>query len=133
MLDGAFAGEGSPARVLTDRGPVFRGAEVQGIFAQRGVRHALTRPAHPWTNGRIERVFRTFKETIFGRFWLVRSIAQLDRFCADFVLWHNRDRPHSSWGGRTPDEVWRGIADAPRGHLGRIDYFDGRLSWWRFG
>lgn len=59
--------------------------------------------------GRIERVFRTFKETVFDRFWLLASIRQLDRFCADFLPWHNRDRPHGGWDGRTPDEVFLGL------------------------
>jgi hypothetical protein len=40
-------------------------------------------PTHPWTNDRIERIFRTFKETVSSRFWLVASLRQLDRFCAD--------------------------------------------------
>jgi transposase InsO family protein len=34
----------------------------------------LTKPRHPWTNGRIERLFRTFKETIFAQVPLLFSI-----------------------------------------------------------
>jgi hypothetical protein len=77
-------------------------------------------------------VIRTFKETTRRLVWLFASGAQIDRFCADFVQFHNRDRPHSSWGGRTPDEVYFG---RPKrfGYLGRLAYFDGRLAWWRFG
>lgn len=66
---------------------------MREALARFGVEHTLTKPQHPWTNGRIERVFRTFKETIFGLVWLVVSAEQLARFCADFVQWHNRDRP----------------------------------------
>jgi hypothetical protein len=58
--------------------------------------------------------------------------AQLDRFCRDLMHWHNRDRPHSSWEGRTPDEVFFGRTKQRR-PLGRVDYFDGRFRWFRFG
>lgn len=83
-------------------------------------------------SGRIERAFRTFKETVSSLVWLVSSRAQLDRFCRDFLLWHNRDRPHSAWGGRTPDEVFFGRPRQLR-PFGRVDYFDGLLHWYRFG
>ena len=102
------------------------------LLAARGVRHVLTRPAHPWTNGRIERVFRLFKETVFSRFWLIASRRQLGRFCADFVLWHNRDRPNGGWDGRTPNEVFFDRPAQLR-PLGRVSYFDGSLPWYRFG
>ena len=102
------------------------------MLAEHGVRHVLTRPAHPWTAGRIERVFKTFKQTAFGLVWLVASHRQLDRFCADFMTWYDRDRPHAAYGGLTPDEVF---FDRPKQArpIGRVDYFDGRLHWYRFG
>ena len=126
-----IAEHGRPERILTDRGAVFRSVEVEALLQDHGVRHILTLPAHPWTNGRIERLFRTFKETVFARFWLLASFAQVDRFCVDFLGWYNRDRPHSAFGGRTPDEVFYG---RPVGGVqGRVTYFDGRLSWCRFG
>jgi transposase InsO family protein len=131
-LGAAMDRHGAPAHLLTDRGPVFRAQAVAGLLAARGVRHVLTFPAHPWTNGRIERVFRLFKETVFSRFWLVASRRQLVRFCRDFLLWHNRDRPHGGWEGRTPDEVFFGGPVQLR-PLGRVTYFDGALPWYRFG
>jgi transposase InsO family protein len=128
----AIAVHGAPARVLTDNGPCF----VSGLFgkalARSGIKHCRTRPAHPWTNGRIERVFGTFKQTVRGCLWLFVSVSQVDRFCHDFLRWHNRDRPHSAWAGRTPDEVWFGKKKRLR-PLGRVDYFEGALHWWRFG
>ena len=36
------------------------------------------------------------------------------------------------WGGRTPDEVYFG-REAPERPLGRVDYFDGGLHWYRLG
>ena len=77
-------------------------------------------------------MFRTFKETTSALVWLFDSRAQVVRFCADFLLWHNRDRPHSAYEGRTPDEVYFG-RPTQRRPLGRVDYFDGLLRWYRFG
>jgi transposase InsO family protein len=112
--------------------PTFGTIVFQACLGGYGVRHVRTKPGHPWTNGRIERVFRTFKETVSSLVWLIASTRQLDRFAADFLQWHNRDRPHSSWDGRTPDEVFFGRQKRLRS-LGPVEYFDGRLSWYRFG
>jgi putative transposase len=133
VLDRTIERFGAPTRLLTDRAPVLRAAEIECLLGRHGTRHVLIKPCHAWTNGRIERVFRTFKETVFDHadLWLFRSTAQVDRYCADFVQLYNRDRPHSAYGGRTPDEVYFG--QAAHQQRGRVSYFDGRLRWYRFG
>ena len=134
VLERLFASVGAPERILTDRAPTFGTIEFQACLGGYGrfLATSRTKPCHPWTNGRIERVFRTFKETVSSVTWLVSSVGQLDRFVADFKQWHNRDRPHSAWDGRTPDEVFFGRPKRLRA-LGPVTYFDGRLSWYRFG
>lgn len=132
VVSAAIATHGTPSRLLTDNGGPFVSKDFAAFLAQRGVAHSFIRPGHAWTNGRIERVFRTFKETVFGFIWLFSATAQVERFAADFLQWHNRDRPHSSWGGRTPDEVWHDRKPLRRAR-GRVTYFDGHLEWWRFG
>lgn len=132
VIERAVAEHGKPARVLTDNGPAFTGAVFSSALDGLGIRHSRTRPAHPWTNGRIERIFSTFKSTVRGCIWLFSGTPQVDRFCADFLRFYNRDRPHSAWGGRTPDEVWFGRKKRLR-PLGRVNYFGGALHWWRFG
>jgi transposase InsO family protein len=132
VLEGAMDKHGAPARLLSDRGSVFTSGAFEAMCTLRGVRHVLTRPAHPWTNGRIERVFRTFKEVVHSYVWVFANGAQLDRYCDDFRRWHNRDRPHGSYGGRTPDEVFFGRPKEMRA-LERVSYFEGHLHWYRFG
>jgi putative transposase len=132
VLSCAIERYGAPERVLTDNGSVFTSDAFEVTCERLGIRHTRIRPAHPWTNGRIERVFRTFKEAASRCTWLVASRRQIDRYCADFRLWYNRDRPHSSNGGHTPDEVFFGRR-MQRRPLGRVDYFEGHLRWWRFG
>ena len=132
MLQAAFQREGTPDRLLSDNGPQFTSKAFGDFLARSGVLHTRTKPWHPWTNGRIERLFRTFKETVCGLVWFVCGMRQLDRFCSDFCTFYNRDRPHSSWGGRTPDEVWFGRAKQI-GALEHVTYFDGLMPWYRFG
>jgi transposase InsO family protein len=129
----AFAEHGVPKRVLTDNGGQFTSIEFELMLCVYNVDHTLTRPAHPWTNGRIERLFRTFKETIFYSRWLISSKTQLDRFLAEFAQFYNRDRPHSAFSGRTPDEVFFKKLRSPRRQHDRVTYFDGALNWYRFG
>lgn len=129
----AVQAHGAPERMLTDRAPVLRAAVVEQVLAKYGTRHVLIKPCHCWTNGRIERIFRTFKETLFQHceLWLFRSAAQIDCFCADFVVFYNGHRPHSSYDGRTPDEVY--FDRQPKiGCTERLFFFEGRLRWWRF-
>ncbi|MBI5481188.1 MAG: transposase family protein [Deltaproteobacteria bacterium] len=83
-LSRAFDQQGAPARLLTDRGPAFTATTLADLCAARGVRQVLIRPGHCWTNGRIERVFRTFKQTVFGLIWLFASTREIDRYCGDF-------------------------------------------------
>ena len=129
VLDDLFQQHGKPVRILTDNAPILRSEAFEVFLAERGVGHSRIRPGHAWTNGRIERLFRTFKETVFRYTWVFTSLQQLDRWCVDFVRFYNRDRPHSSNGGLTPDEVAAG-AKEPAPVRGRVSYFDveGRTS-----
>ena len=133
-LERAVQKHGAPERLLTDRAPLFRASAVQAVLERHGIKHALIRPCHAWTNGRIERIFATFKQTVFRHagLWLFKSVAEVDRFCGDFIVLYNRDRPHEAFAGRTPDEVYFGRRKVHRA-LERVSYFDERLHWYRFG
>lgn len=132
-LERTMTEHGAPARLLTDRAPLLRAAPVEQVLARRGTTHVLIKPCHAWTNGRIERIFRTFKETVFRHAgtWLPKSPAQVDRFCHDFATFYNRDRPHSAYAGSTPNEIYFGRP--PQAAAGRVSYFDDRLHWYRLG
>ena len=69
---------------------------------------------------------------MFRYTWVFTSLRQSDRRCADFTTFYNRDRPHSSYAGLTPDEVAAG-AKEPSSARGRVTYFDGRMGWYAFG
>jgi transposase InsO family protein len=71
--------------VLTDNGMAFadlpknrgRHAEIEALFGghifdrvcgEHGIRHKLTKPYHPWTNGQAERMNRTVKDATVKAF-----------------------------------------------------------------
>ena len=83
------------------------------------------------TNGRVERLFRTFKKVkrLFCPFFATRR--RLESFCADFVEYFNHCRPHQANWGLTPDEVFRGEASHRTPAL--VSLFDGQLIAHRFG
>ena len=73
VVEMAMDSMGRPAGCCRIGGGVFTSAAFEAMCAARAVKHQLIRPAHPWTNGRIERVFRTFKEEVLRRYVWIRE------------------------------------------------------------
>jgi len=98
---------GPPASMLADNGAVFTAAPrhgacvIEGELIAAGITHHHSRPHHPQTCGKVERLHQTLKK------WLTRQRpasttralqAQLDRFAACY----NTRRPHRAIGRQTP-------------------------------
>ncbi len=64
-----------------------------------------SRVRKPSTNGKVERLFRTFKRWWRGAL-LPWGWPGLSARLEDFRGWFNNHRPHSALGGRTPIEAW---------------------------
>ena len=117
----AFGTFGKPAAVRCDNDAVFKTFIFQAVLKLLGVQQQFTQVASPWQSGRIERLWRTLKQTLGTqpqrwtdgvrvvqtrmKFAGVTAMAQvLDAFKA----YYNYARPHQSLGGRTPGMVWNG-------------------------
>jgi len=61
------------------------GHSLDRICHEFGVEHRLTKPAHPWTNGQVERFNRTIKEATVQRYHY-ESTAQLHEHLLAFLL-----------------------------------------------
>lgn len=98
--------EGKIKRVLTDQGVEFYCAQhkdVDGYFTVAlkwcGVRHTVTKKAHPWTNGYAERL----NQTIWQEFYLSRlsrefgSIEELQKELDTFMAEYNFKRMHTGY------------------------------------
>lgn len=109
---------GIPAMFLSDNGAAFsaklRGgeAELERKLRALGVRVVTSSPYHPQTCGKTERYHQTFKK------WLAvqdppETVSDLQTLAVTFDALYSSERPHSSLGGATPDEVWARTDRAP--------------------
>jgi transposase InsO family protein len=92
----------SVKRLMSDNAWAYsRNRSLRQLVAKRGIRHLLTRPYRPRTNGKVERFHQTMaREWAYG---LVYPSSQHRAQALPYWLDHyNRSRPHSSLGGDPP-------------------------------
>ncbi len=106
---------GVPASTLTDNGMVFttrfsggkggrNGFEAE--LQRLGVVHNNSRPNHPTTCGKVERLQQTLKKWLRAK-RRPSTIAGLQRLLDEFMEEYNATRPHSSLRPkRTPDSAY---------------------------
>lgn len=91
---------GKPKQILTDNGSAYglksKHSKFDRKLKARGIEHIRGAIHSPTTQGKVERLFQTFKREF--------------QFCnGDSELWrmrYNHFRPHTSLEKRTPDEVY---------------------------
>jgi transposase InsO family protein len=105
---------GIPASTLTDNGMVFttrfaggRGGRnaFEAELRRLGVRQKNSRPSHPQTCGKVERLQQTLKKWLAAQPRQPTSVATLQRLCDQFVDEYNETRPHSSLRPERPPAV----------------------------
>ena len=98
--------------ILTDNGVQFTNRKqdttaFEHIFdrvcRESGIEHRLTKIAHPWTNGQVERMNRTLKEATVKRYHY-DTHDQLKTHLSDFVDAYNYARRLKTLSGLTPFE-----------------------------
>jgi transposase InsO family protein len=104
----AAASYGFPASLLTDNGAVFTAARRGGgrcaielELDRLGIAARHSRPYHPQTCGKVERLHQTLKR------WLAKqprpaTITQLQGQLDQFASYYNHVRPHRALGRRPP-------------------------------
>jgi transposase InsO family protein len=102
---------GIPYSLLSDNGAVFTGASRRGKvlleaeLERLGVQFKNSRPYHPQTCGKVERLHQTLKRYLAKQppaATLTELQAQLDTF----AHYYNDIRPHRALGGRTPLQAY---------------------------
>ena len=111
-LHAAIASHGRPERLLTDNGAVFtahyRGhgwVALEREAAALGIALIHSRPYHPTTRGKVERLHQTLKK------WLTRQdpaadTAALQTQLNTFTDYYNHHRPHRGIERQTPAAAW---------------------------
>lgn len=109
LLRSLFARYGLPETLVSDNGPQFVSEEFQKFLKSNGIRHVLTPPYHPASNGAAERAVRVLKESLMKQ---LKAMEQSGRYKTlqhrlDNFLLGYRSTPHSVTG-RSPSEMFLG-------------------------
>jgi transposase InsO family protein len=89
-------------RVMTDNAFAYiHSRALREQLARHGIRHLLTRPHRPRTNGKVERFHQTIaREWAYGLVY--RSHHERAAALPHWLDHYNTRRPHSSLGGKPP-------------------------------
>jgi transposase InsO family protein len=128
-LIATFRRFGIPTMMRTDSEACFVSRTLRVALTLLGVRLQRTDVHCPWQNGRIERLFGTFKAALAKI--TVTDGDDLRAKLIEFRAWYNHARPHQHLGMRTPAEAWSGKPRSMKAPL-LMRVWDGRLTGWYF-
>ena len=86
---------------MTDNGSCYRSREFAAACKRLGVRHIMTRPYTPQTNGKAER----FIQTALREWAYARAFETSHQRTAELPRWlhrYNWHRPHAGIGNKPP-------------------------------
>jgi len=107
----AAALHGLPESLLSDNGAVFVGGYRKGkvLFeyelGRLGVTFKNSRPYHPQTCGKVERLHQMLKRYLARR-KPAKTLSELQEQLDTFAHYYNTIRPHRALGGRTPLQAY---------------------------
>ena len=111
-----------------DNGAVFTGASRRGKvlleaeLERLGIDHKNSRPYHPQTCGKVERLHQTLKRYL-AKQTAPATLSQLQAQLDTFAHYYNDIRPHRALGGQTPLQAYgarikaRPAASNPASHF----------------
>ena len=99
LIDNLIKIYGKPNQILTDNGSAYglksKHSKFDRKLKARGIEHIRGTVHSPTTQGKVERLFQTFKREF--------------KFYRDVEIWrmnYNHFRPHMSLNNKTPDEIY---------------------------
>jgi transposase InsO family protein len=123
-FEAAVANHGLPEEALTDRGPQYatwRGTSAfTKLLTRRGVKHRLSRPRHPETVGKTERMWKTLWEE-FLREAIFKDLEDARARIHSWFDYYNFSRPHQGIGGLVPaDRYFEAAPERKRALAARV-------------
>lgn len=112
-----IAQRGMPGRILSDNGTEFTSTAILKWCHEQGVRWDYIQPGKPQQNGYIESFNGKLRDECLNENWFT-GLQEARRLVEEWREEYNERRPHSSLGGRTPNEVAR---DVPEKRTGTSD------------
>jgi putative transposase len=113
VLDRLAVTVGLPQTIVVDNGPEFAGRTLDAWAYARGVALRFIRPGKPIENAYVESFNGTFRDECLNEHWFV-NLVDAKAVIEAWRLDYNTVRPHSSLGGRTPDQ-FAAISGGARG------------------
>jgi putative transposase len=104
-VDEALARHGRPEIFNTDQGSQFTSVPFTRLLSDNLIRISMDGRGSWRDNVFVERLWRTVKyEEVYLRAY--DSVAEARRSIGNYLAFYNRKRPHSSLGGRAPDQAY---------------------------
>ena len=105
VLDSIFADRGLPSVLVSDNGPQFTSSAFKDHMKSRGVKHVLTPPYHPASNGAAERAVGVLKDALY-KMDAPAAIPSLQTAITKFLEIY-RSSPHTTTNV-SPHELMKG-------------------------
>lgn len=97
----------SPPKILSDNGSCYISKDLKAFLIDRyGIDQIHGKPAHPQTQGKIERYHRSLKAVVNLHHYY--SPEQLSEAILEYVDYYNKERYHESLKNLTPEDVYLG-------------------------
>jgi len=104
----AFRLHGPPKHMVTDQEGVFTGEAFAELLVDWDVKQRFGAVGKHGSIAVTERVIRTLKYEWLRHVPLIRGLDHLEQVLADFELYYNAWRPHSTLQGAVPDLIHAG-------------------------
>ena len=103
-LEDLMRTRGMPERILSDNGTEFTSNTILQWCHEKNVRWDYIRPGKPYQNGYIESFNGKLRDECLNENWFT-GLREAKRLVEEWRRDYNEQRPHSSFGGKTPQEA----------------------------
>ena len=101
-LDKIIQWRGKPKKIRVDNGPEFTSFHFVQWAKEKEIQIQYIQPGKPVQNSFIERFNRSYRQEILSAF-LFERIPQVRELTEEWISIYNRQRPHDSLNGLTPE------------------------------
>jgi putative transposase len=122
VLERLRSERGLPNVLLSDNGPEFTGKDMSNWAYARNQKHQFIQPGKPVQNCFVESFNGKFRDECLNEHWF-QNVEYAREIIADWKIDYNHNRPHSSLGGKTPEEFARNLIFPPPPEEGERDCF----------